>query len=30
MSFAWISLYYLGEDDYQQRARERKLQASNR
>ena len=30
MSFAWISLYYLDEADYQQRARERKLQASNR
>jgi hypothetical protein len=30
MSFAWISLYYLDEDDYQQRARARKLQASNR
>jgi hypothetical protein len=30
MSFAWISLYYLDEDDYQQRARGRKLQASNR
>ena len=30
MSFAWISLYYLDEDDYQQRTRARKLQASNR
>jgi len=30
MSFAWISLYYLGEDEYQQRASARKLQASNR
>ena len=30
MSFAWISLYYLDEEDYQQRARGRKLQASNR
>ena len=30
MSFAWISLYYLSEDDYRQRARDRKLEASNR
>ena len=27
MSFAWVSLYYLDEDDYQQRVRERNLQA---
>jgi hypothetical protein len=28
MSFAWISLYYLDEADYQQRVQARKLQAS--
>jgi len=28
MSFAWISLYYLEEADYQQRVQARKLQAS--